>query len=71
MSGRSEPQADADARISQMRSLVEKMMAGQANTYGKANDIWSFLSKGNFTVDPATRLQAQEDTRATSSMIVI
>ncbi len=53
--------ADADARISQMRSLVEKMMAGQANTYGKANDIWSFLRKGNFTVDPATRLQAQED----------
>lgn len=53
--------ADADARISQMRSLVEKMMSGQANAYGKANDIWSFLSKGNYTVDPATRLQAQED----------
>ena len=53
--------ADADARTQQLRSLVEKMMTGQANTYGKANDIWSFLREGNFTVDPATKLQAQED----------
>ncbi len=53
--------ADAEARTQQLRSLVEKMMAGQANTYGKANDIWSFLREGNFTVDPATKLQAQED----------
>ena len=53
--------ADADARTAQLRSLVEKMMYGQANTYGKANDIWSFLREGNFTVDPATRLQAQQD----------
>lgn len=53
--------ADADARTQQLRSLVEKMMSGQANTYGKANNIWSFLREGNYTVDPATRLQAQED----------
>lgn len=53
--------ADADARIAQMRSLVEKMMTGQANTYGKANDIWSFLRSGNYTVDPATKAQAQAD----------
>ena len=53
--------ADADARTAQLRSLVEKMMTGQANTYGKANDIWSFLRKGNYTVDPATRAQAQAD----------
>lgn len=53
--------ADAEARTQQLRSLVEKMMTGQANTYGKANDIWSFLREGNFTVDPATKLQAQED----------
>ena len=53
--------ADADARISQMRSLVEKMMSQQADTYGKANDIWSFLRSGNFTVDPATKAQAQAD----------
>lgn len=53
--------ADADARTAQMRSLVEKMMTGQATAYGKANDIWSFLRSGNYTVDPATKLQAQAD----------
>lgn len=47
--------ADADARISQLRSLVEKLISGQADSYGKANDIWSFLREGNFTVDPATK----------------
>ena len=53
--------ADADARTSQLRSLVEKMIGGQANAYGNANDIWSFLRGGNYTVDPATKLQAQKD----------
>ncbi len=53
--------ADADARTAQLRSLVEKMMAGQANAYGKANDIWNFLREGNYTVDPATKKQAQAD----------
>lgn len=53
--------ADADARISQLRSLVEKLISGQADSYGKANDIWPFLREGNFTVDPATKAQAQED----------
>ena len=37
------------------------MMDKQANTYGNANDIWSFLRSGNFTVDPATKAQAQAD----------
>ena len=53
--------ADADARTAQLRSLVEKMMTGQATAYGKANDIWSFLRSGNYTVDAATRAQAQAD----------
>lgn len=53
--------SDAEARTAQLRSLVEKMMIGQADSYGKANDIWSFLREGNFTVDPATKLQAQAD----------
>lgn len=34
--------ADAENRASQLRSLVEQMMGKQANTYGNANDIWSF-----------------------------
>ena len=50
--------ADADARTSQLRSLVEKIMGKQADTYGNANDIWSFL---RYTVDPATKAQAQAD----------
>ncbi len=53
--------ADAEARTAQLRSLVEKMMSGQANTYGKANNIWQFLRSGSYTVDAATRLQAQAD----------
>ncbi len=53
--------ADAEARTAQLRSLVEKMMTKQADTYGNANDIWKFLAKGDFTVDPATKAQAQAD----------
>jgi len=53
--------ADADQRTSQLRSLVEQLMTQQADTYNKANDIWSFLRNGNFTVDPATKAQAQKD----------
>lgn len=53
--------ADADARTAQLRSLVEQMMGKQANAYGNANDIWKFLASGNYTVDPATKAQAQAD----------
>lgn len=53
--------ADADARTSQLRSLVEQLMGQQANTYGKANNIWQFLKSGNYTVDAATQAQAQAD----------
>ena len=53
--------ADADARTAQLRSLVEQMMVKQGKAYGDANDIWSFLAKGNYTVDPATKAQAQAD----------
>ncbi len=53
--------ADAEARTSQLKSLVEKMMTQQSTAYGQANDIWQFLRSGNYKVDPATRLQAQKD----------
>lgn len=53
--------ADAEARTAQLRSLVEQMMGKQANAYGQANDIWQFLREGNYTVDPATKAQAQAD----------
>lgn len=53
--------ADAEARTAQLRSLVEKLMVGQGNTIGTADDIWSFLRKGDFTVDAETKAQAQAD----------
>lgn len=53
--------ADLDARTAQLRSLVEQMMGKQANTFADANDMWKFLAKGDFTVDEATKLQAQQD----------
>lgn len=53
--------ADADARTAQLQSIVEKMLTKQGQAFGTANDIWSILSSGNFTVDPATKAQAQAD----------
>ena len=53
--------ADAETRTAQLRSLVEKIMLGQGNAIGTADDIWSFLRTGNFTVDAATKAQAQAD----------
>ena len=53
--------ADADARTAQFKSLVEQMLLGQGKTFNNANDIWSILSSGDFTVDPATKAQAQAD----------
>lgn len=57
----SQLKSDAEARKSQLVSLVEKMMSQQTNAYGQANDVWRFLASGNFTVDPATKAQAQAD----------
>ncbi len=57
--------ADQESRQQQLVSLVHKMMSGQAKSFGIANNdedsIWKFLASGNFTVDAATKAQAQED----------
>ena len=58
--------ADAEARTSQLRSLVEEMMTKQGSTFataksGSSDDIWKFLAKGDFTVDEAAKLKAQEE----------
>lgn len=53
--------ADADARTAQLRSLVEQLFTKQGNAYGAATDMWQFLASGNFTVDAATKAQAQAD----------
>ena len=52
---------DTETRLNQMKELVRKTIQGQGNTLAKADDIWSFLRTGNFTVDAATKAQAQAD----------
>lgn len=53
--------ADNDARVNQLQNIVNQLITKQATAYGSANDIWSFLREGNFTVDPETKAQAQAD----------
>lgn len=54
-------QADADARVAQMRSLVEQMMKKQGAAIGNADSMWRFLADGNFTVSADVKAQAQKD----------
>lgn len=53
--------ADAEARQNQFMNMVYQMMNQQTNAYGKANNIWEFLASGDYTVDAATKEQAQAD----------
>ena len=53
--------AEVDSKTEQLRSLVEKMFGQQGKTLAKADDMWSFLAGGDFTVDEETKLQAQKD----------
>ncbi len=55
--------ADAEQRQSQLFDIVRKTLNGQAGVFGKAtgDDIWKTLASGNFTVDAATKAQAQKD----------
>lgn len=53
--------ADAEQRTAQLRSLVEKMMTKQGEAIGTADSMWRFLAKGDFTVDAATKAQAEAD----------
>lgn len=53
--------ADAEAHAQQLQNIVEQLMSKQGQTYNTANGIWSILSGGNFTVDAATKAQAEKD----------
>ena len=53
--------ADQANREQQLTDIVHKMMSGQAKTYGQATDMWKFLASGEYTVDAATKAQAQKD----------
>lgn len=56
--------ADQETRQSQLIDIVKQMMNGQGKAYSLAtgdDSIWKFLASGDFTVDAATKAQAQED----------
>jgi hypothetical protein len=56
-------QADAEKRKNDLFEIVKKTIAGQGNAFALAteDDMWKFLAGGNFTVDAATKAQAQAD----------
>ena len=57
----SKMKADLEQRQQQLTDLVQQMLGKQSKTYGDANNIWQFLAKGDYTVDPQTQAQAQSD----------
>lgn len=54
--------ADADARVANLKSLVEKMFLKQSekSCFATDTDMWRFLASGDFTVDAETKAAAQE-----------
>lgn len=58
-------QADLDAQVQNMRSIVEKLISGQGKAYSLAedsDDIWKFFAEGDFSgIDDAAKAQAQKD----------
>ena len=53
--------AEQHARQQQLVDIVQKMFNEQATAAGKAGSIWEFLASGDYEVDEATKIQAQED----------
>ena len=53
--------SDLEARTSQLQNIVTQMLSKQGSTFAKANDMWEILASGKFTVDAATKAQAQAD----------
>ena len=58
----SQLKTDQENRMKQLTDLVSQMLTDQATTFAKTDDsMWKFLASGKFTVDPATKAQAQAD----------
>ena len=57
----SQLKADVQSRTDQLTSIVTKMLEKQGVAIGTADDMWKILAGGNFTVDAATKAQAQAD----------
>ena len=52
---------DSEDRINQLKDIVSQMMTKQGTAIGKADDIWSFLASGDFTIDEAAKKKAQDE----------
>ena len=52
--------SDAESRKNTMMNMVQEMMGQQGVAIGNADDVWSFLASGNYTVTEAAKQQAQE-----------
>lgn len=56
--------SDQESRQQSLVSIVQNMMGKQVTAYGTAtgdDSIWKFLASGDYTVDAATKAQAQKD----------
>lgn len=53
--------ADAEAKNAQLRSLVEKMLLKQGETFNASTDIYALLRSGKLEVDAETAAKAKQD----------
>lgn len=58
--------ADQESRQQNLINIVQNMMSKQGTTFafasaGNDDSVWKFLASGKYTVDAATKAQAQED----------
>jgi hypothetical protein len=53
--------ADAERRTEQLRSLVEKLLLKQGETFDAGTDIYKLLREGKVQVDEQTAAQAKKD----------
>lgn len=52
---------EVNRRTESLRSLVEKMLTKQGQTFDDATDMYALLREGKVEVDPETKAQAQKD----------
>lgn len=52
---------DANKRAAQLTNIVSQMMSKQGTAIGNADDMWSFLAGGKYTVSAEVKAQAQKD----------
>ena len=53
--------ADSEQKVQAFKDMIQKMFGQQAKSSSIDDGIWQKLAKGDFTVDAATKAQAQAD----------